>query len=219
MAKVKIEPGDHEAFEAAAEAAGTTVACWLTDAGRRQALADAAVHDQPGARIVPVPVSAATAAHLDEHTDRSGTPDWAYAARLLHDVLAAPAVDPDELWSEVVTSIGPMVASAQQRAYLEQVWIDTVVGSTVLLVATDAYTRDVIELRLRPTIAEAMSRHFGRRVQVAVTIDEQPAPVQRARPEPARPGPVRREDLARALEIARDLLDSLGRLEVRLGRA
>ncbi|MEU4425775.1 hypothetical protein AB0F81_34565 [Actinoplanes sp. NPDC024001] len=210
MTKVKIGSDDHEAFAAAAAAADTTVGRWLVEAGRRQVLADAAVQGKPGARIVPVPVSAATGALLAEHADRSGIPDWAYAARLLHDVVSAPAVDPERLWSDVVTSINLMVESARQRACLDDLWIDTIVGSTVLLVAADAYTRDVVELRLRPMIAEALSRRLGRRVQVAVTIEQAPSPVRPARPQPSSPVRVRSEDLAQALQVARDLLDRLG---------
>ncbi|SNY52709.1 hypothetical protein [Paractinoplanes atraurantiacus] len=191
MTKVKIGSGVHEMFAGAAAAAGTSVGQWLTAAGRRQALADAAVQGQPGARIVPVPVSAATAALLDEQAARSGTPDWACAARLVHDVLAAPVVDPEELWSEVVASIG-------RPAHLEQVGIDTIVGNTVLLVAADAFTRDVVETRLRPSIAEALSRRLGRRMQVAVIVEEPPL---RA--------PARRDELARAREAARELLQFL----------
>ncbi|MFI1993405.1 hypothetical protein [Actinoplanes sp. NPDC020271] len=206
MVKVKIRPADHDAFVEAAAALGVSVDRWLVAAGRRQALADAAVRGRPGARIVTVPVAAATAALLDEHADRAGTTDWAYAARLLHDVVAAPAVDPAQLWTEVLASIGEVVASAQQRAYLERMWIDTIVGSTVLLVAGDAYARDVVELRLRATIAEELSRRLGRRVQVAVTVEEAPMPARRVHQERDRE---RRETLERALRKVRDLLDGL----------
>ncbi|XVU30065.1 hypothetical protein ACQPZJ_24125 [Actinoplanes sp. CA-054009] len=190
MTKVKIGSDDHEMFAEAAAAAGAGVGRWLAAAGRRQALAEAAVRGKPGARIVPVPVSAATAALLDEQAARAGTSDWACAARLVHDVLAAPVVDPEQLWSEVVTSV-------DRSPHLEQVSIDTIVGNTVLLVAADAFTRDVVESRLRPAIAEALSRRLGRRVQIAVTVEE--APVRRSRPQPR----TRRDELLRAaLEAA-----------------
>ncbi|MFG1990831.1 hypothetical protein ACGFJ7_12735 [Actinoplanes sp. NPDC048988] len=203
MTKVKIGSDDHETFTEAAAAAGTSVGQWLTAAGRRQVLADAAVQGQPGARIVPVPVSAGTAALLDEQAARSGTPDWACAARLVHDVLAAPLVDPERLWSRAVTSIS--LPSGRELAYLDQVGIDTIVGNTVLLVAADAFTRDVVETRLRPAIAEALSRQLGRRVQVAVTVEDPSARPTRAEGS----APPRRDDLAQAREVARELLHLL----------
>lgn len=153
-------------------------------------------------------MNAATAALLDEHATRSGTSDWAYAARLVRDVVTAPVVDPEQLWSEVVASVGETIASRQQRSCLDRMWIDTVVGSTVLLVVPDAYSRDVVELRLRPAIAEALSRALGRRMQVAVTIEEEPQPQPKPVPVRSRAQDrARRETLEQAFQLARELAD------------
>ncbi|WP_328476258.1 hypothetical protein OHA21_21430 [Actinoplanes sp. NBC_00393] len=180
MAKVKIGKTDHETFREAAAAAGVTVGQWLAEAGRRQALIQTITEGRPGARIIHVPVDAATATALDDETSRTGLPDWAYAARCLRDVVAGPVVDPEELWTAAAT----WMSRDPHAKVLDDVWVDSVVGDTVLLVAADSFTRDVIEARLRPTIAAALSRHLHRPVQVAVTIA---APsVAAAKPKPAR---------------------------------
>ncbi|WP_436535503.1 hypothetical protein [Actinoplanes sp. HUAS TT8] len=201
---MKINATDHSAFSAAAAAAGMTVDKWLTEAGRQRALTDLITGSQPGSRVLHVPLDPSTAATLDAEADRAGTIDWVYATRCLRDLFTAPAVDPEQLWADVVAVIGVDIASAQQRAHLEQVVIDTIVGDTVLLVVPDAYTRDVIELRLRPTIQLALSRHLHRPVQVAVTIGPddragrvQPAPTGRRR--------TREDDLRRVRQLVEEL--------------
>ncbi|WP_245871422.1 chromosomal replication initiator protein DnaA [Asanoa hainanensis] len=68
----------------------------------------------------------------------------------------------DELADEIV--------SAQQRAYLRLTRLRAIVEDTALLSVPDAFTRDVIESRLRPAITEALSRRMGRAIQVAVTV-------------------------------------------------
>ena len=68
----------------------------------------------------------------------------------------------DELADEIV--------SAQQRAYLRLTRLRAIVEDTALLSVPDAFTRDVIESRLRPAITEALSRRLGRPIQVAVTV-------------------------------------------------
>jgi len=71
------------------------------------------------------------------------------------------------------------IASAQYRAYLRLTWLRAIVEDTALVAVPDAFTRDVIESKLRPAITEALSRRLGRAIQVAVTV--------RA-PDGARPG-------------------------------
>ncbi|WP_433394483.1 chromosomal replication initiator protein DnaA [Micromonospora sp. KLBMP9576] len=60
--------------------------------------------------------------------------------------------------------------SAQQRAYLRLTRLRAIVEDTALLSVPDAFTRDVIESRLRPAITEALTRRLGRPIQVAVTV-------------------------------------------------
>ncbi|WP_143133950.1 hypothetical protein [Actinoplanes philippinensis] len=205
MPKMKISAADLETFTAPAARAGVPVADWLAAAGRQQALIDTVTSAQPGSRILFVPVDAPTSAALDRETERTGARDWVYAARLVRDVVCAPTLDPDQLWADVVTDLSMVIASAQQRAYIERSRIETIVGDTVLLAVPDSYTRDIVESRLRPSLAESLSRLLGRRVQVAVRIDtleqhpvRQPAPAVRS-------SSSRDEALREALEIIRGL--------------
>jgi chromosomal replication initiator protein len=74
------------------------------------------------------------------------------------------------VWREATEQIADEIVSAQQRAYLRETRLRAIVDDTVLLAVPDAFTRDQIEVRLRPTITEALSRRLGRPVQVAVTL-------------------------------------------------
>ncbi len=60
--------------------------------------------------------------------------------------------------------------SQQRRAYLRLTSLRAIVEDTALLAVPDAFLRDVIETQLRPQITEALTKHLGRHVQVAVTI-------------------------------------------------
>jgi hypothetical protein len=171
MPKVKIKQVDHARFAEAAMSAGLTVEEWLAAAGRQHAAADTVRRHRPGLKIVQVILDADTATYLNREAERSGMSDRAYLTRFLQDLAAGSAVDPDRLWTDVLTSISFEIASRQQRAYLDRARIDTIVGDTVLLAAPDSYCRDIIEARLRPTITETLSRLLRRRVQVAVTVD------------------------------------------------
>ncbi|GAA5189032.1 chromosomal replication initiator protein DnaA [Rugosimonospora acidiphila] len=73
------------------------------------------------------------------------------------------------------------IVSAQHRAYLRLTRLRAIVEDTALVAVPDAFTRDVIESKLRPAITEALSRRLGRAIQVAVTV--------RAPEEPPRPAP------------------------------
>jgi chromosomal replication initiator protein len=60
--------------------------------------------------------------------------------------------------------------SQQRRAFLRLTSLRAIIEDTALLAVPDAYTRDQIETQLRGHITEALTRHLGRSMQVAVTI-------------------------------------------------
>jgi chromosomal replication initiator protein len=62
------------------------------------------------------------------------------------------------------------IDSAQHRAYLRLTRLRAIVDDTALLSVPDAYSRDMIETRLRPALTQALSRQLGREIQVAVTV-------------------------------------------------
>jgi chromosomal replication initiator protein len=79
-------------------------------------------------------------------------------------------VDYAAVWTAATDLLNDEIVSQQRRAYLRLTQLRAIVDDTALLAVPDAFTRDVIESQLRPAITEALSRHLGRAVQVAVTI-------------------------------------------------
>jgi chromosomal replication initiator protein len=79
-------------------------------------------------------------------------------------------IDLSAVWMAATDDLADEIISAQQRAYLRLTRLRAIVEDTALLSVPDAFTRDVIESRLRPAITEALSRHLGRSIQVAVTV-------------------------------------------------
>ena len=87
--------------------------------------------------------------------------------------------DLDAVWAAATDALADQIDSPQQRAYLRLTRLRAIVDDTALLSVPDAFTRDVIESRLRPAITEVLSRGLGRPIQVAVTVrppEDQPAP-------------------------------------------
>ncbi len=82
----------------------------------------------------------------------------------------ADTVDLGQVWAEATEDLADEIASGQQRAYLKLTRLRAIVEDTALLSVPDAFTRDVIESRLRPAITDALSRRLGRPIQVAVTV-------------------------------------------------
>lgn len=107
----------------------------------------------------------------------------------------AETVDLAAVWTAATEELADEIISAQQRAYLRLTRLLAIVEDTALLAVPDAFTRDVIESRLRPAITEALSRRLGRDIQVAVIVrppeDAQGRPAGTVygtpRPEVARP--------------------------------
>ncbi len=79
-------------------------------------------------------------------------------------------VDYAAVWSAATDLLNDEIVSQQRRAYLRLTTLRAIVDDTALLGVPDAYTRDVIESQLRAAITEALSRHLGRSIQVAVTV-------------------------------------------------
>ncbi|MFY1635349.1 chromosomal replication initiator protein DnaA [Solwaraspora sp. WMMB335] len=82
----------------------------------------------------------------------------------------AETIDLGAVWMATTDELADEIVSAQQRAYLRLTRLRAIVEDTALLSVPDAFTRDVIESRLRPAITEALSRRLGKPIQVAVTV-------------------------------------------------
>jgi chromosomal replication initiator protein len=83
---------------------------------------------------------------------------------------APDGTDLAAVWRGVMEEIADEIVSAQQRAFLRRTELRAIVQDTALLSVPDAFTRDQIEMRLRPAVTDALSRRLGRPVQVAVTL-------------------------------------------------
>ncbi|MCD2193132.1 chromosomal replication initiator protein DnaA [Actinomycetospora endophytica] len=84
--------------------------------------------------------------------------------------------DLDETWTRVVTELtsgsadGPAL-SAQQRAWVRVTRPLGLLDDTALLAAPSEFAKEAIERALRDPIVDALSRHIGRPVQLAVRVD------------------------------------------------
>src|SRR5690348_12242014 len=79
-------------------------------------------------------------------------------------------LDLGAVWTATIEDLSDGIDSAQQRAYLRRTRQRAIDEDTALIAVPDAFTRDVIESKLRPAITEALSRRLGRPIQVAVTV-------------------------------------------------
>ena len=66
----------------------------------------------------------------------------------------ADTVDLAAVWTAATDELADEIVSAQQRAYLRLTRLRAIVEDTALLSVPDAFTRDVIESRLRPAITD-----------------------------------------------------------------
>jgi chromosomal replication initiator protein len=82
----------------------------------------------------------------------------------------ADTIDLAAVWTATTEELADEIVSAQQRAYLRLTRLRAIIEDTALISVPDAFTRDVIESKLRPAITDALSRRFGRPIQVAVTV-------------------------------------------------
>jgi chromosomal replication initiator protein len=108
-------------------------------------------------------------------TDPSGTSDAPTAAT------GPPSTDSAELeavWRSAVEALDAGALSPPHRAWIGLTRPLAFVGDTVLLAAPNEFAKEVLDSRLRPMIASALSAAYGRDVQVAVTVQPgaEPAP-------------------------------------------
>jgi chromosomal replication initiator protein len=95
---------------------------------------------------------------------------WAGTASGVGRATVTETVDLAAVWTAATDLLNDEIVSQQRRAYLRLTQLRAIVDDTALLAVPDAFTREVIETQLRQAITEALSRHLGRQVQVAVTV-------------------------------------------------
>nr|WP_062340912.1 chromosomal replication initiator protein DnaA [Herbidospora sakaeratensis] len=80
-------------------------------------------------------------------------------------------VDLNQLWARALTTLLDQGVSGQQRAFLQMTQPSGLINDTILLAAPNDFAKEVIEVRLRPLIMQALSQEFGRPVRIAVMVD------------------------------------------------
>jgi chromosomal replication initiator protein len=102
------------------------------------------------------------------------------------DVDGPPAGDLtlDQVWAQAVAGLSDGSLSPQHRAWIALTRPLGLMEDTALLAAPNEFAKDVLDSRLRPVIAEALSNAYGRDIRVAVTV--QPAPAESV-PPPGQP--------------------------------
>ncbi len=89
-----------------------------------------------------------------------------------------PEPDPlalDEVWTRAIAGLPDGALSPQHRAWVRLTRPLGLVEDTALLAAPNEFAKDVLDTRLRPVIAAALSEAYGRDIRVAVTVQPPPA--------------------------------------------
>ncbi|TAL14332.1 MAG: chromosomal replication initiator protein DnaA [Frankiales bacterium] len=103
----------------------------------------------------------------------------------------------DEVWTRAVAGLADGALSPQHRAWVGLTRPLGLVEDTALLAAPNEFAKDVLETRLRPVLAEALSAAYGREIAVAVTVQPLPGPTGPSAstpPTPAEPDPAPLEE-------------------------
>jgi len=81
----------------------------------------------------------------------------------------------DAVWTQALAGLADGVLSPQHRAWVGLTRPIGLVEDTVLLAAPNEFAKEVLDSRLRPVIAQALSAAYGRDISVAVTVQPPPA--------------------------------------------
>jgi chromosomal replication initiator protein DnaA len=96
-------------------------------------------------------------------------------------------IDLGAVWTRALGNFLDGSVPSQQRAWLTMTRPFGLVNDTVVLAAPNDFAKDVLESKLRPLIAHALSQEFGRPMRVAVMVD--PAATEPAQGAPGGPRP------------------------------
>ena len=92
-----------------------------------------------------------------------------------------------EVWSLAIQELSTQTLSPQQRAFLRLTRPLGLIDGTALLAAPSEFAKDAIERILRRPLTDALSRHLGTPVNLAVVVDPTAASGGTELPEPPRP--------------------------------
>jgi chromosomal replication initiator protein len=98
-----------------------------------------------------------------------------------------------EVWARSLEELSDLQIEPHQRAWLRLTRPLGLVENTALIATPNEFVKEQLETRLRALITHALSREFGRSIQLAVTVDPataaggMPAPHDAAQPHATRP--------------------------------
>jgi len=75
------------------------------------------------------------------------------------------------VWSAALGALSDGQLSDSQRGFVNLAQPVGIVDSTALIAVPNDFTRDILETRLQPMLAEALSQAMGRDIRLAVTVD------------------------------------------------
>ena len=87
-----------------------------------------------------------------------------------HDSQAAQQNGLEQVWAQVIADLAGGDLSPQHRAWVNLTRPLGLVEDTALLAAPNDLAKNVLESRLRPIVASALSAAYGRAIRVAVTV-------------------------------------------------
>src|SRR6266702_3664032 len=101
--------------------------------------------------------------------------------------------DLGEVWARSLEELSDLNLEPHQRAWLRLTRPLGLVENTALIATPNEFVKEQLETRLRALITHALSREFGRNIQLAVTVDPATAtggipPPREAAPPTAGPG-------------------------------
>src|SRR5689334_25431217 len=86
---------------------------------------------------------------------------------------ARQMANPDlaEVWARSLDGLADLQIQPHQRAWLKLTRPLGLVENTALIATPNEFVKEQLETRLRALITHALSREFGRNIQLAVTVD------------------------------------------------
>jgi chromosomal replication initiator protein len=98
------------------------------------------------------------------------------------------------VWQRSVESLADGALSPQNKAWIQLTRPLGLVEDTALLAAPNEFTKELLDTRYRPLIAEALSGQLGRPIQVAVTVQPLPEEALGADTRAEQAGPAHQPD-------------------------
>jgi chromosomal replication initiator protein len=87
--------------------------------------------------------------------------------------MTQPEVDYEQVWTATVGELDETGVTPRDRAFLRITRLVGLLDSTALLAVPYEHTKDTLETGLREPVSGALSKHLGREIRLAITVDEE----------------------------------------------